>query len=342
MSDFFEQASSFDFFQAVRLFERLGRSVGLDAVGEDHFVEREAVHFQTAPSLSFSPGPIVKIQPDPEVDSERVNIAVSFFGLIGSQGVLPQHYTTTILKQLRQKDHSLRDFLDLFHHRLMSLFHRAWEKNRIAFFHERTRLESKTKEDPATRALYSIAGLGAGHLRDRMTIPDQSVLFYSGYFSQQNRTAVGLERLLTEYFGCKFDLQQLTGQWLLLERENQAILPTEKSQWPINTQLGVDVVIGRRIWDVQSKIRLTIGPLNEEDFQSFLPPGLAKKSLRDWVRLYLGMELDIDIQLLPAKDDVPWCRLDYDESNGPRLGWNTWIRTHNFGSSPPEAIFPLD
>ena len=74
-------------------------------------------------------------------------------------------------------------------------------------------------------------------------------------------------------------------------------------------------------------------------FFSLLPGGDARGPLSELVRLYLGLELDAEVRLVLAPDAVPWSGLEYDERLGPRLGWNTWVRTHNFGRPVADASF---
>ncbi|MFO0888032.1 MAG: type VI secretion system baseplate subunit TssG [Isosphaeraceae bacterium] len=109
------------------------------------------------PSLSFPTGAISEIrdtrkQLRDRPDSRPLEMLVSFFGLTGPSGALPRHYTEILLQQLREKDSPLCDFLDLFNHRLVSLFYRAWEKYSLPVTYERTRLDDPDGEpDPVTR-----------------------------------------------------------------------------------------------------------------------------------------------------------------------------------------------
>ena len=142
----------FDFFQAVRLLEHLG---GRAPVGRDAAPDEEAVRFRALPALRFPAAEISRLSQTPDGPPEMV---VSFLGLTGPSGVLPQHYTTLLLSRIRGKDYSLRDFLDLFNHRITSLFHRAWEKYRLPFSYERSRQDGKEEgADPITTCLYARA-----------------------------------------------------------------------------------------------------------------------------------------------------------------------------------------
>ena len=66
-------------------------------------------------------------------------MTVAFLGLTGTQGVLPFCYTEWMLERKAAKDDTLAAFLDLFNHRLVSLFYRAWEKHRPPVLYEARR-----------------------------------------------------------------------------------------------------------------------------------------------------------------------------------------------------------
>src|SRR4051812_29925866 len=97
----FAEPGRFDFFQAVRLLERGTRA----AVGGDAAPEREAVHFGVQPALRFPAGPVAKVfTPGPDDPPE---MWVTFGGLTGPDGILPQHYTALLLARQRLKDTTL-------------------------------------------------------------------------------------------------------------------------------------------------------------------------------------------------------------------------------------------
>lgn len=134
----FEESFNFDFFQAVRLLQRM--SPDRARVGRGGPPGTEAVRFRARISLSFPPSSIHEILPP--TDDLRVPVMVqAFMGLTGPSGVLPRHYTELLYKIERfgrgPEKHALRDWLDLFDHRLVSLFYRAWEKYRFYIPFER-------------------------------------------------------------------------------------------------------------------------------------------------------------------------------------------------------------
>lgn len=345
----------FDFFQAVRLLERwyqrrAAREPGArrHAVGHDRPPAREIVRFHALPSLSFPAGSIRDLQrpetggpPDEQLDPP-LGMVVACFGLTGPSGVLPPHYTRRILERVREKDFALRDFLDLFNHRAISLYYRAWEKYRFPVAYERHRLNVASQEDDLfTQALYAVVGLGTYKTRRRLSIDDEAVLFYGGLFAHDGRCAQSLERLLCDYFNLSIEVRQFQGQWLYLGAQDRSSLPSNEHPQGLNNRLGVDLVVGDRVWDVQGKFRLRIGPLSYKQFQRFTPTGDDLRTITEMTRLYVGPEFEFDVQPVLKAAEVPWCQLSADQTDGPRLGWNTWIHAREFDHDADDAVFTL-
>ncbi len=355
----------FDFFQAVRLLEQMGVEAAREgagtsglSVGKDHAPNREAVRFRALPSLGFPAGAIAEIRPAAQPDAAQPDAAqpeqrppemvTTFMGLTGPNGVLPQHYTRMLIERIRDKDFALRDFLDLFHHRVISLFYRAWEKYRFPIGYERaSRAGGDDSEDFFTACLYCLLGLGTGRLRGRMEFDDEALLFYSGHFARYPRSAVALQMMLSDYFEFPIRVEQFQGQWLYLSEEDQSSLPCPR--WPrgLNVQLGSGVVIGDRVWDIEGKFRLRLGPLSYDQFRSLMPTGDVLRPLCQLVRTYVGGQFDFDVQPVLIAAEVPWCRLGgvLPGNGGPdpaRLGWNTWIRGRPFDHHVTDAVFSME
>ena len=350
-----EEPYRFDFFQAVRVLERLfGHAVGTDGSPED-----EVIRFRAHQSLLFPPSEICGIADEQE---GRLAVTVAFMGLTGPSGGVPRHYTELVIDRLRQKDHTLRDFLDLFNHRLISLFYRAWQKNRFWIGYEQAdMIQQRYRDEPSelrafvteirprwdlfSQCLLDLSGLGPpalryrasirNQLRARTTVTDLSLRFYTGLLAQQHRSAIGLSGLLQDYFDVRMQVMQFTGQWLMLEEANQTQLVDRG-----NTQLGVTALAGLRFWDVQGKFRIRVGPLTYAEFQDFMPSGTAYRKLGDLTRLYAGLAFDMDAQLVLQAEEVPQCQLSLSAS--PRLGWNTWIRCEDFEQDPDDTVLVLE
>src|SRR5262249_46221817 len=133
---------------------------------------REVVRFRSLPALSFPASAIHELIRPPG-DQPVPRMAVTFMGLMGTNGVLPRHYTELIIRlereQRGEERRSLREWLDLFNHRFISLFYRSWEKYR--FWTALDRGQHRASDNTTfTLALRSVAGLATGGLSNRLRV----------------------------------------------------------------------------------------------------------------------------------------------------------------------------
>lgn len=370
-----DEPHRFAFFQAVRVLEAWAREVARGpaatashAVGHDGPPHQEAVRFRTLPAHTFPPSEIHSLllrptavpgrtddgerassgsdgpeRPSYETDQPLAEMTVALLGLIGPVGVLPRHYTQLVIDRVRQKDFALRDFLDLFQHRLISLFYRAWEKYRLPAVFERAAQDPQADaEDLFTRCLYCLVGYGTAGLRGRLAYPDPLLLHYSGHFAHAPRNAVSLEAVLEDYFELPARVLPFQGQWLYLDREDQSCTPSVRAPAGQHCRLGRDVVVGRRVWSVENKFRVRLGPLTYAQFCRFLPRGDGLRPLAQLVRSYAGPEFDFDVQPVLQAHEVPWCRAGDAGPVRSRLGWNTWLRSQPMPHDAADAVFVHD
>lgn len=326
----FDEGFRFDFFEAVRLLERVcaqRQPVGRGAAPED-----EVVRFRSRIALTFPPSAIHEIV-QPEDPQRPPEMTVAFMGLAGLLGVLPRHYTEMLLERIRQKDFTLRDFLDLFNHRFISLFYRAWEKYRFPVAYERA-VSTRDRYDPFSLYLFDLIGMGTPGLRGRLAVEGETLLFYAGLVAQQPHSASALEALLADYFEAPVRTQQFLGQWLPLAIEQRTRLASSRED---RGQIG-GAVLGSRFWDQQAKFRLQIGPLTFAKFKGFLPGEKSLGRLIQLTRLFAGQELDFDVQLVLEANEVPGCRLGKPGPDALRLGWSSWLKTKAFIYDADESI----
>lgn len=325
----FRDPYRFRFFQAVRLLETVGS--GRPRIGSDGPPGREAVRFAIERSLSFPAAEILDLEQGS--DGAPAKMTVRFLGLTGPQGVLPRHYTELVIARTRQKDHALADFLDLFNHRAISLFYRSWRKYR-----------SYTDVDPEltgefANAIFSLIGLGTRGLRGRLAVPDATLLFYGGLIAQRPHSVSALEGLLEDYFdGIPARLVQFVGQWLALDPDSL----TRIGRLGQNNRLGVDTVVGSKVWDTQSRFRVRLGPMDYRNFCAFLPNGGASRALLEMTRFFVGPEYDFEFQLVLLASEVPGCELGSRGPGAARLGWSTWLKSKEFGRDVDDAILDAE
>ena len=326
----FEEGFRFDFFQAVRVLERLRPD--RIAVGRDAEPSKEVVRFRALLSLAFPPSSIFEVNPS-EDDTDPAEMTIAFMGLTGPMGVLPRHYTEVLLERVRRKDFTLRDFFDLFNHRFVSLFYRAWEKYRLPSAYERARWREGNEYDPFSSALFHFTGMGTAGLRGRLNTGDEVLLYYSGLIAQQPRSASALAAMVGDYFRVPVDVRQFTGAWLWLEPADRTVIGRGGS----NNLLGNTAILGRRFWDQQADFTVRLGPLSFQQFHEFLPCDRAFAPLVDLIRFFVGSTLDFDIRLVLKASQVPACELIKPGLRSPRLGWSSWLKTKEFTRDASDA-----
>jgi type VI secretion system protein ImpH len=101
-------------------------------------------------------------------------------------------------------------------------------------------------------------------------------------------------------------------------------------------------VVGDAIWDQHARVRLRIGPVAAERYLEFLPGGAAYEPLRALARFYCGTELEVELELVLARGDVPACELGKEGESGPRLGWFTWMKSRaEFDRDPSDTVLTI-
>jgi type VI secretion system protein ImpH len=315
----------FEFFQAVRLLMRM--SPERTVVGRFTNPADEVVRFGAHSPVAFPASQIQDLQQPPDGPAQ---MRVNFLGLTGPSGVLPLMYSQLVLERLRERDRTLRDFFDIFNHRMISLFYQAWEKYRFPIPYERGEL------DPFSYHLLALLGLGTPGLQDRQAVTDDSLLFYSGLLAMHTRSVTALRQVLSEYFEVPVEVEQFVGAWYPVEVESQCSLGEGLTY---SERLGYGAVVGDEIWDQQSRVRIQLGPLTLERYLEFLPGGDAYRHLKALASFFAGEEFDVEVQLILKRREVPVCELETDA--GQQLGWTSWIKSAEFRRDPGDAILEL-
>ena len=321
-------APSFDFFQAVRLMRLLRPQQ--EGVGAFAIPSEEAVRFSTNPSLAFPPGEVQDLAWE---EDDQPKLEVNFFGLVGNQGVLPLHYSRQVRAMDRGDSNPLRAFLDIFQHRLVSLFYRAMEKGRFYALFERG------EKDPVSSRLFELIGLQNRKLRGRLAVPDDDLLFYSGLLGLQQRNAASLQRILEDFFQVPAEIEQFVGGWYALSEESQVCLDDEFDEF--SPRLGEQTVVGDEFWDPQARVRVKIGPLPRARYDDFLPGGESHEALKTLTTFFSDDQFDFDVQLILTKEDVPPVVLGAEGADATPLGWCTWIQTRPFDRDADETTLTL-
>ncbi len=307
----------FDFYQAVKILE--SAAAHPTTPGQTAPLNEEPVRFASHVSQGFPASDVQEVSEDPAGGPPRLHANV--LGLAGAHGPLPPPYTELLLERQRQGDTAFQAFLDLFHHRLLSILYRQRK-------HQRLGMETAAPwQSRFADYLFAFMGLGTPGLRGRMRVRDHRLLFYAGLLAPQVRSMSALEVLLGHFFQCRVEAAPFQGQWNRLPEE----LHTRIGEGWQNRTLGENAVLGTRYWSQVDCFDLLIGPVGFGLFRQFLPVEDAFVCGCELGRFYVGKELDFDLVLRLKAPEVPSSILSA-AGQGPRLGWTSWLLT-----APAEA-----
>jgi type VI secretion system protein ImpH len=235
-----------------------------------------------------------------------------FFGLFGTNGPMPTHLTEYIRERIHyHRDHTLAGFADMFHHRMICLFYRAWANS------EPTISFDRPESDRFSNYIGSLAGIASDAMPGHDAMLDLSKYHYIGFLASQNNPAEGLRAMLADYFGLKVSIEQFVPEWLDIQQSDLTLL----GETPRTGELGCSAILGSRVWGCQHKFRIHFGPLNLNEYLSLLPDGFRIDQLIAVIRNYIGDELSWDVNLILKKDQVPSAQL----GEATRLGWTSWL-----------------
>jgi type VI secretion system protein ImpH len=268
----------------------------------------EGARLGQVPSVGFEPSAIARFEPPS--DGSPARLSVNFFGLWGPQGPLPLHFTEYARDRIRHAgDRTLASFADIFHHRMLLLFHRAWARA------QPTVALDGAADDRFASYLGAFFGLGMGATRNRDLVPDQAKLFFAGRFSSTTRNAEGLSEIVAGYFGLPATIEEFVGDWIDLPAEARWRLGASRE----TGTLGRTAVVGSRVWSRGHKFRIVLGPVSRFDFERVMPNSSTIAALAMLVRLYTNDEWDWDLRLVLAPEATEGMQL----GRGARLGWTT-------------------
>lgn len=308
LADVAREPWAHDFFALLRRTEVLQPRA--PRLGQASRPGQEALRLGQEPELDFAPAALAKL----DLAGARPRLGVRFFGLLGPQGPMPLHITEYVRDRARNHaDPTLARFLDVFHHRLLSLFYRAWAHSQPVVHRDRP------AEDRYAAWLGAAIGLDAS-TRGRDTLPDTAKLHQAGLLGARSRHPEGLTKLLSHYFGVPVAVRQHVGHWLTLQDEERSHLGTAHGRSRA-LRLGRTATIGHKVWDRQYSFRVVLGPLTLAQYLAFLPGMQGWRQLQEWVLLYAGMDKHWDVELCLAGPQVPAPRL----GRHVRLGLTSWL-----------------
>lgn len=294
----------FTLFGALRLVE--AEAVAGPRLGQSRRPSQDPVRMGQQPHLWFAPADVTAYQA-----GQPGKLTCASFGLFGPNGALPLHLTEYAEERQRlHRDPTFTAFVDTFHHRMISLFYRAWADAQPATQRDRP------QADRFATYLGALAGHGAPAMRGRGAVDDLAVFHRAGRFGAAVKSAEGLEDILSDYFAMPFIVQPYVPRWLEMPPNERLALGRAHGK-----RLGRNANLGARSWQCQFEFRLHVGPLERRRFEDFLPGSTALTALADLVRRYVGDELAWQLEVAVEPGEVKGACL----GRTGRMAWNAWL-----------------
>ena len=326
LAHFDDQATRYSFYRLVYLLERLFPNA--PRLGHTGPASEERIRIRSEPSLTFASSDVTAFEykklPDGE---ERAQLSGAFLGLYGPSSPLPAFFVENIaLSVFQGGPQPVREFLDVIHHRLFSLLYRAWSKYRLTVGYLRG------GKDDFTRRMFCSVGLD-GFANNQTAMHPFYYLRFAPILASKSRSARGLSVVLNELLGgIGVQIEQFVGHWTLIEK------PLRNKLGVANHELGESLVIGRYVYDGSGRYTLQLGPLEYDDYLSFLPGGHRRPYLKSVIDTFTPGIHDVMLELQVDLDAAPRFQL-----GAPRA--STLARTAWLGGSGAQTFtitVPLD
>ncbi|WP_322082373.1 type VI secretion system baseplate subunit TssG [Burkholderia sp. BCC1972] len=301
----------YDLFQALRWLDAL--SPGRPPLGRATRPRDEPVRLGQQPSLAFAASMLAGVHDEGGTMPPR--IAIHGFGLFGPNGPLPTHLTEYAYERAAQHDDpTFAAFADVFHHRLILLFYRAWADAQPTVSLDRP---GRARFDGYVASLIGRAAHGdqPNAPADADTLAPHARYFHAGHLVRHTRNPEGLVQILRRHFGVDARIVEHVPQWVAIERSQRCTIRATRPTLRVGA-----VALGIAVRDAQSRFRIVLGPLSLDAYRRFLPGGPHARQLAQWVREYVGIEFDWDVQLELAADAVPALALGEPQGIG-RTAW---------------------
>lgn len=265
---------------------------------------------------------------------QKAILTPAFMGLTGPSGVLPRHYTQQVAdRMLYHRDTTMRAFLDIFTSRAVSLFYQSWMKYRLHLQYEADR------RNRFVPLVLSLGGLGSGSTRNRLAdggkgIADESLAYYVAAIRGRPRSAQWFARVVEDYFKVPARTTEFVGQWM-------SVPPAERTRLGLkHAALGKSALCGGQVWDRQSRIRLTLGPMRKNRLLEMLPGAPGHRNLARLFRLMQGLAYDCEVRLILDRRDITGAWLQTHDDR-VQLGWVSWLQTPTMTSDAGNTAYLL-
>lgn len=289
-----------NFYRFCQLLEQITDNELKMGTGESPLAD--PLRFAPSPEMSFPAGEFKCIEREPYLN-RPITVRTRFLGLYGVDSVLPPILLDDIVKQ-KDGYQAMMDFLDLFNHRIITQFYRIWLK-----YHYPASYVSGG-EDPVSKCLLGLTGLGIKGTSEQIGTPVSRFLALLGLVTQQTRTAEGIAGVVKVLVpNCDVEVDEFHPVWVNV--------PDCAKLGGRGAQLSGNSVLGKQFLECNQTVLIKIKPRDNSLIEQLLPDGQLHQDVMTLLRAYLGYQVDAQLNLhLPARF-LPRTQL---VSKGARLG----------------------
>jgi len=282
------------------------RTPDMPAPGKALLPAQETFRIGQTANMAFAPREIAHV----EMKQGKLDLQLFGLGIWGPHGAMPLQMTELVYTRAELHDHTMTDFVDIFHHRAISQLYRAW------FVSQDTASLDRKNDEKFSFYVGSLAGLDPQELTNS-ELPVHARLASSAHLIREARNPEGVVGALHYYFEVPVRMVEYAPQWIFLDKHDQTQLGDGASAM----MLGDGAILGDTVLDRQHKFELILGPLTLQQYLRFSPSGQDLPVLREWVRNFIGFEYAWEVQLLLSADEVPTATLMGDS----QLGYTSWL-----------------
>ncbi len=276
----------------------------------------QVLRFKNSLSLTFPASEIERLALD---ESEQVSLVPAFMRFLGAGSTLPLHHSERIAAYLlSSKDAGVSAFLDIFSHRMVSLYCQAWEKYRLESARE---THAKDVQLPLLTALAGVRSDALPSNGEAGAVTQDVAAWYAGLLRCRPVSAQAIAPVLAEYCGVPVSLQQFVGGWDYLEKNRRSLLGSA------NFTLARGATLGLRLWRHDMRVCLHIGPLDPAGLQRFLSRSAGAAALAKMLALFGVPDLQYEVRLILSPPCIRPLLLSASPSDRRRLGWTTFLTT---------------
>jgi type VI secretion system protein ImpH len=295
-------------------------------IGTQDSATYEPVRFRPHPRVGFPGSEVAGVEFDDERPETPPSVRTTFLGLYGVNAAMPPHTIDDIVLRREGYEHATA-FLDIFNHRVVTLFYRAWLKYHypVAFRRGGT--------DEISNYLLCLAGLGIGDAASRTGLASSRLLGVVGLLAQRTRPAEGLASVVRHLLdGADVTVGEFypTATPLDCPQALTSKPPRRSAHGVPLSGLGDGHVLGRRVFDRSQAVLVTIRPHDAAQAHALLPGESLNEDLMHLVAVYLGQKADAVVRMRIPASNAPQLALSGGATapgvHQPRLAWTALLR----------------